>query len=85
MIVFLNTNNALLKDLNKLTEDNIQQNQYKLAGNEMKNIGKNRYQDILPYEHSRVKLTTNEEDDTMSISNNTYLHDDYINASFIPV
>ncbi|XP_065666542.1 receptor-type tyrosine-protein phosphatase N2 isoform X2 [Hydra vulgaris] len=42
-------------------------------GSEMKNAIKNRYRDILPYDHSRVKLNpmTNA------------LHSDYINASFI--
>lgn len=37
------------------------------------NIRKNRYIDILPYDHSRVKIVTNDEDST-----------DYINANFIP-
>ena len=40
----------------------------------LKNRAKNRYNDILAYDHSRVRIATLTEDST-----------DYINANYIPV
>lgn len=37
-----------MKDISKVTEDNIKNFKYQLCGNEPKNLNKNRYQDILP-------------------------------------
>ena len=42
---------------------------------EPQNISKNRYGDILSYDHSRVKIVTVDSDESS----------DYINANYIPV
>ncbi|CAF0942939.1 unnamed protein product [Brachionus calyciflorus] len=65
---------------------------FELCGNEARNIDKNRYGDILPYKHSRVRLQTFDDDDydgseyqsTNQSSQSNYFNDDYINASYIP-
>ncbi|XP_053398205.1 receptor-type tyrosine-protein phosphatase eta-like [Mercenaria mercenaria] len=44
------------------------------AGERMENIMRNRYINIIPFDHTRVKLSTNGEDDSS----------DYINANYLP-
>ena len=67
----------------QLSDQFTEENGYKKCGNEVENKKKNRYPDVLPYNHSRVKLITGENDKSEEYEMDEA--DSYINASFIPV
>ncbi|NWZ41169.1 PTPRV phosphatase, partial [Brachypodius atriceps] len=67
-----NANHAFFQEFEELKE--VGKEQSKVEAELPENISKNRYAHVLPYDHSRVKLSQLGEDP----------HSDYINANFIP-
>nr|XP_009665641.1 PREDICTED: receptor-type tyrosine-protein phosphatase V-like isoform X3 [Struthio camelus australis] len=65
-------NHAFFQEFEELKE--VGKEQPKVEAELSANISKNRYPHVLPYDHSRVKLSQLGED----------LHSDYINANFMP-
>ncbi|NXC60826.1 PTPRV phosphatase, partial [Aleadryas rufinucha] len=65
-------NHAFFQEFEELKE--VGKEQSKVEAELPANVSKNRYPHVLPYDHSRVKLSQLEEDP----------HSDYINANFMP-